>query len=104
MDVYLIAVGCVAIGFAIRCPFGVGAAMWGMADWDNGRRERIAARAMQGLLANPNLHTGQMSIEWWAVKYADALIERLNADPVAEGLNLLPMYSRELDEGLADGK
>ena len=85
MDVYLIAVGCVAIGFAIGCPFGVVAAMWGMMDWQNGRRERIAKEAMQGMLANPNLHTGQMSIEWWAVKYADALIEQLNADPMAEG-------------------
>jgi hypothetical protein len=66
------------------------------------KRELIAAMAMQGLLANPNLHTGQMSIEGWAVNHADALIERLNADPVAEGLNLLPMYSRELDEGLTD--
>jgi hypothetical protein len=37
-----------------------------------------------------------------AVNHADALIERLNADPVAEGVNLLPMYSRELDEGLTD--
>ncbi len=66
------------------------------------KRELIAAMAMQGLLANPNLHTGQMSIEGWAVNHADALIERLNADPVAEGLNLLPMYSRELDEGLTN--
>jgi hypothetical protein len=38
-----------------------------------------------------------------SVKMADALIERLNADP-AEGVNLLPMYSPELDEGLTDGK
>jgi hypothetical protein len=37
-----------------------------------------------------------------AEKSADALIERLNVDPVAEGLNLLPMYPRELDEGLTD--
>jgi hypothetical protein len=37
-----------------------------------------------------------------AKKHADALIERLSADPVAEGVNLLPMYSRELDEGLTD--
>ena len=35
-----------------------------------------------------------------AYKWANTLRERLNADPVAEGLNLLPMYSRELDEGL----
>jgi hypothetical protein len=46
-------------------------------------RREIAAMAMQGMLANPNLHTGQMSIEDWAVKHADALIERLSADPVA---------------------
>ena len=66
-------------------------------------RREIAAMAMQGMLANPNLHAGKMSIEGWAVQHADALIERLSADPVAEGLNLLPMYSRELDEGLNDG-
>jgi hypothetical protein len=75
MDVYLIAVGCVAIG----CPFGVGAAMWGMIDWQNGRRERIAKEAMQGMLSNPNLHTGHMSIEGWAVRHADALIEQLDS-------------------------
>jgi hypothetical protein len=34
-----------------------------------------------------------------AVKQADALIERLNADS-AEGVDPLPMHSRELDEGL----
>jgi hypothetical protein len=68
------------------------------------KREEIAARAMQGMLANPNLHTGQETIEGWAVRHADALIERLSADPVAEGLNLLPMYSQELDEGLTDDK
>jgi hypothetical protein len=39
-----------------------------------------------------------------AVKQADALISRLAADPVAGGVNLLPMYSRDLDEGLTDGK
>jgi hypothetical protein len=49
-------------------------------------RREIAAMAMQGLLSNPNLHTGQMGIEGWAVNHADALIERLNADP-AEGVN-----------------
>jgi hypothetical protein len=67
-------------------------------------RREIAAMAMQGLLANPNLHTGQETIEGLAVNHADALIERLSADPVAEGLNLLPMYSMELDEGLRDGE
>jgi len=69
------------------------------------KREWIAARAMQGLSANPNLVNGSTTslIADWAVEQADALIERLAADPVAEGLNLLPMYSRELDEGLTDG-
>jgi hypothetical protein len=43
-------------------------------------------------------------IAGWAVQHADALIERLNADPMAEGVNLLPMHSPELDEGLTDGK
>jgi hypothetical protein len=38
-----------------------------------------------------------------ADRVANTARERLNADPVAEGLNLLPMYSRELDEGLTDG-
>jgi hypothetical protein len=66
-------------------------------------RREIAAMAMQGLLAghpicDPN------GVARTAVAYADALIERLSADPVAEGLNLLPMYSSELDEGLTDGK
>ena len=39
-----------------------------------------------------------------AYKRANTLRERLAADPVAEGVNLLPLYSRELDEGLTDGK
>jgi hypothetical protein len=65
------------------------------------KREFIAAMAMQGLLANSDLVNGSTTnlIADWAVDHADALIERLNADP-AEGVNLLPMYSRELDEGL----
>jgi hypothetical protein len=65
------------------------------------KRELIAAMAMQGLLTcfADNRKVAEMS-----VKQADALIERLNADPVAEGVNLLPMYSRELDEGLTDDK
>jgi len=69
------------------------------------KRELIAAMAMQGMLANPSLVNGSTTslIADWAVDHADALIERLSADPVAEGLNLLPMYSRELDEGLTDG-
>jgi hypothetical protein len=39
-----------------------------------------------------------------ADRVANTARERLSADPVVEGLNLLPMYSRELDEGLTDGK
>jgi hypothetical protein len=68
------------------------------------KRELIAAMAMQGMLSNKNQEGYWGDFAERAVKAADALIERLNADPVAEGVNLLPMYSRELDEGLADGK
>jgi hypothetical protein len=67
-------------------------------------RREIAAMAMQGLLATPGEYEHAKTIAQWAVDQADALIERLNADPVAEGVNLLPMYSRELDEGLTDDK
>jgi len=69
-------------------------------------RREIAAMAMQGLLANFNLINGSTTslIADWAVDHADALIERLSANPAAEGVNLLPMYSSELDEGLADDK
>jgi len=67
------------------------------------KRELIAAMAMQGLLATPGEYEHSKTIAQWAVDQADALIERLSADPMAEGLNLLPMYSRELDEGLSDG-
>jgi hypothetical protein len=67
------------------------------------KRELIAAMAMQGMLSNKNQEGYWGDFAERAVKAADALIERLNADPVAEGVNLLPMYSRELDEGLADG-
>ena len=67
------------------------------------KRELIAAMAMEGLLAGSSIYDPN-GVARTAVAYADALIERLNADPVAEGLNLLPMYSRELDEGLTDGK
>jgi hypothetical protein len=67
------------------------------------KRELIAAMAMQGLLANSNQEGYWGDFAERAVKAADALIERLTADPVAEGVNLLPMYSRELDEGLTDG-
>ena len=67
-------------------------------------RREIAAMAMQGLLATPGEYVNAKTIAKDSVDHADALIERLNADPVAEGVNLLPMYSRELDEGLTDGK
>jgi hypothetical protein len=67
-------------------------------------RREIAAMAMQGLAANSELHDANVVlISGWAVQHADALIERLSADPMAEGVNLLPMCSRELDEGLTDG-
>jgi hypothetical protein len=72
-------------------------------------RREIAAMAMQGLLSNTSIIKTKGSylelfdtLSEMAEKSADALIERLNVDPVAEGLNLLPMYSRELDEGLTD--
>jgi hypothetical protein len=67
------------------------------------KRELIAAMAMQGMLAGCPIYDPN-GVARTAVAYADALIERLSADPVAEGLNLLPMYSPELDEGLADDK
>jgi hypothetical protein len=73
-------------------------------------RREIAAMAMQGLLVNACNARSKLDhnelfakISCMAVDQADALIERLSADPVAEGVNLLPMYSRELDEGLTDG-
>ena len=65
------------------------------------KRELIAAMAMQGLISDPG-SGAYATVADVAVKYADALIERLSVDPVAEGLNLLPMYSRELDEGLTN--
>jgi hypothetical protein len=68
------------------------------------KRELIAAMAMKGMLSNSRFDQGPRLVAEGATQYADALIERLNADPVAEGVNLLPMYSRELDEGLTDGK
>jgi hypothetical protein len=67
-------------------------------------RREIAAMAMQGMLSNPNVRLKPNTLSKWAVNHADALIKRLAADPVAEGVNLLPMYSRELDEGLTDDK
>jgi hypothetical protein len=66
------------------------------------KRELIAAMAMQGLLATPGQYVNAKTIAKESVEQADALIERLSADPVAEGVNLLPMYSRDLDEGLSD--
>jgi hypothetical protein len=66
-------------------------------------RREIAAMAMQGLLAGCPIYDPS-GVARTAVAHADALIARLAADPVAEGVNLLPMYSRELDEGLTDGK
>ena len=66
-------------------------------------RREIAAMAMQGLLATPGEYVNAKTIAKDSVEQADALIERLSINPVAEGVNLLPMYSRELDEGLSDG-
>ena len=63
------------------------------------KRELIAAMAMQGMLANSRFDLGPRLVAEGATEYADALIERLSAYPVAEGLN----HSRELDEGLTDG-
>ena len=51
------------------------------------KRERIAAMAMQGMLSNSTFGCPKNVAAQEAVKYADALIERLSADPVAEGLN-----------------
>jgi hypothetical protein len=65
-------------------------------------RREIAAMAMQGMLASVGISEDRKSIAEWAVSQTDALIERLSANPVAEGVNLLPMHSRELDEGLTD--
>ncbi len=67
-------------------------------------RREIAAMAMQGLLSKPEegrqfpIHINVAE----AIAYADELINQLSKNPIAEGLNLLPMYSRELDEGLTD--
>jgi hypothetical protein len=66
------------------------------------KRELFAAMALQGLLADPYSTQEFADMASMSVQVADALIERLSADPVAEGVNLLPMYSRELDEGLTD--
>ena len=66
------------------------------------KRELIAAMAMQGLLADSNATGEFKQVARLAVLHADALIDELSGNPIAEGLNLLPMYSRELDEGLTD--
>jgi len=50
------------------------------------KRELIAAMAMQGMLADPNMAQRFEVIANEAVLAADALIERLTADPVAEGM------------------
>ena len=50
------------------------------------KRELIAAMAMQGMLANSRFDQGPRLVAEGATQYADALIERLNADP-AEGAN-----------------
>jgi hypothetical protein len=68
------------------------------------KRELIAAMAMQGMLADSSSNQSVEVIASTSIRAADALISRLSADPVAEGVNLLPMYSRELDEGLTDDK
>jgi len=52
-------------------------------------------------LATPGEYVNAKTIAKESVDQADALIERISADP-AEGVNLLPMYSREMDEGLTD--
>jgi hypothetical protein len=67
-------------------------------------RREIAAMAMQGLLARPEegrqfpIHINVAE----AIAYADELINQLSKNPIAEGLNLLPVHSRELDEGAKD--
>jgi hypothetical protein len=53
-------------------------------EWGLTKRELIAAMAMQGLLATPGEYEHAKTIAQWAVDQADALIERLAADP-AEG-------------------
>ena len=44
-------------------------------------RREIAAMALQGLLSDPEESGVYATVADVAVKYADALIERLNADP-----------------------
>ncbi len=77
------------------------------------KREKIAAMAMQGLLANPEMVSdiNRSRVAQMAIDEADQLIHYLTiaqelesqgSGTIAEGLNLLPMYSRELDEGLTN--
>jgi hypothetical protein len=52
------------------------------------KRELIAAMAMQGLMSSRNLQgVAFETVAQISTVAADALIERLNADPVAEGAN-----------------
>jgi hypothetical protein len=51
------------------------------------KRELIAAMAMQGLLSCPSYIQTVEVLASTSIKAADALIERLAADPVAEGVN-----------------
>jgi hypothetical protein len=51
------------------------------------KRELIAAMAMQGLLATPGKYEHAKTIAQWAVNHADALIARLTADPMVEGVD-----------------
>jgi hypothetical protein len=56
-------------------------------EWGLTKRELIAAMAMQGMLANSRFDQGPRLVAEGATQYADALIARLAADPVAEGVN-----------------
>jgi hypothetical protein len=56
-------------------------------EWGLTKRELIAAMAMQGMLANSRFDQGPRLVAEGATQYADALITRLAADPVAEGVN-----------------
>ena len=55
-------------------------------EWGLTKRELIAAMAMKGILANSRFDQGPRLVAEGATQYADALIERLKADP-AEGAN-----------------
>jgi len=66
------------------------------------KREWFAARAMQGILADSNATGEFKKVSRLAVFHADALIDELSKNPIAEGSNLLPMHSREIDKGLSN--